>query len=592
MTPPPQPHTLEEELDQIIDLMRRQDAVRIRRQFRAYTGPIEDFKINDLVYAAVLPPVGNSRKLNISWSGPLQITEIINQAMVRIKELNVNKPRIYDAHISKLRLAKKMGERDTNPIFILPRLPKEDMLQLADELSEINFPCKVNDDLVDEFYEDINHGSQHHDDESSTGQIRSSTGKNSVSNKTEPIRSNTRINNSNSSNSTERRSQASEEDLQEEESEEDQDLYQSFIDSDQSINQSINKAPEQQTEHSGGEDITKILQDEDETITEDQLSSTASEEEEAQGIDEDQVTSAASEEESQRIEPEKQKEARPELRIIENTAPSTATESSGSGTRRSGRITKPVEKYDPSPRPRTPRSRARPGVPKSLRRSGSSIVKTIKSALNEAWENTPQRMGPPPIRTRSRSRETRAASLEKLNQPGSIKINKSLCVDKKSRYSVGNRSASRQGSREVEGESSSWTDSEDDIDERKEGGIHVIGKRKILIAKVEKTVVIQPRQGKWIPVSVDNLNRKNKDDFLIPVLLNTIIERNLVVSKFSPQAGALRSPSMYMINNNDIFMQVRKGETLARLVSLEMRGGDEAENGPERTREREMQHFL
>jgi len=49
-------------------------------------------------------------------------------------------------------------------------------------------------------------------------------------------------------------------------------------------------------------------------------------------------------------------------------------------------------------------------------------------------------------------------------------------------------------------------DSEDDIDNRKEGGIHVIGKRKVLIAKVEKTVVIQPRREKWIPVSVDNLN--------------------------------------------------------------------------------------
>ena len=84
------------------------------------------------------------------------------------------------------------------------------MLQLADELSEINLPCKVNDDLVDEFYEDINHGSQHHDDDSSTGQIRSTTRENSASNKTEPIRSNTL---SDSSNSTERRSQSSEEDL-------------------------------------------------------------------------------------------------------------------------------------------------------------------------------------------------------------------------------------------------------------------------------------------------------------------------------------------------------------------------------------------
>ena len=87
------------------------------------------------------------------------------------------------------------------------------MLQLAAELSEINLPCKVNDDIVDEFYEDINHGSQHQDDDSSTGQIRSITGEKSVSNKTEPIRSNTLSNNSNSSNSTERRSQSSEEDL-------------------------------------------------------------------------------------------------------------------------------------------------------------------------------------------------------------------------------------------------------------------------------------------------------------------------------------------------------------------------------------------
>ena len=75
-------------------------------------------------------------------------------------------------------------------------------------------------------------------------------------------------------------------------------------------------------EHSGEEDLIRILQDDDETITEDQLSSAASEEE-AQGITEDQLTSAASEEESQGIEPEKQKEARPELRITENTAPST-----------------------------------------------------------------------------------------------------------------------------------------------------------------------------------------------------------------------------------------------------------------------------
>ena len=116
------------------------------------------------------------------------------------------------------------------------------MLQLADELSEINLPCKVNVNIVDEFYEDINHGSQHQDDDTSTGQIRSITEEKSISNKTEPIRSNTLSNNSNSSNTTERRSQSSEEDLREEESEDDHDLYQSLRDSDQSINQSINQS--------------------------------------------------------------------------------------------------------------------------------------------------------------------------------------------------------------------------------------------------------------------------------------------------------------------------------------------------------------
>ena len=68
-----------------------------------------------MIYAAVLPPpVGNLRKLQLKWRGPLQITEIINQAMVRIKEINVTNHRKYDAHISKLRLAKKFGEQYLN----------------------------------------------------------------------------------------------------------------------------------------------------------------------------------------------------------------------------------------------------------------------------------------------------------------------------------------------------------------------------------------------------------------------------------------------------------------------------------------------
>ena len=46
--------------------------------------------------------------------------------------------------------SRKKWENETlNPIFRLPRLPKEAMLQLEDELSRINIPCKVNQSLVD-----------------------------------------------------------------------------------------------------------------------------------------------------------------------------------------------------------------------------------------------------------------------------------------------------------------------------------------------------------------------------------------------------------------------------------------------------------
>ena len=79
----------------------------------------------------------------------------MNQAQVKIKEINVPNPQENTAHISNLRLVKKIGERDLNPIFQLLRLPKEAMLELEDELFKINLPCKVDQSLVDEFYKGI-----------------------------------------------------------------------------------------------------------------------------------------------------------------------------------------------------------------------------------------------------------------------------------------------------------------------------------------------------------------------------------------------------------------------------------------------------
>ena len=51
MPPPPSPHSLEEELDFIIDIMRNSDAVRIRRQFKSYSKLAQDIQPGG-VYAA------------------------------------------------------------------------------------------------------------------------------------------------------------------------------------------------------------------------------------------------------------------------------------------------------------------------------------------------------------------------------------------------------------------------------------------------------------------------------------------------------------------------------------------------------------
>ena len=101
-----EPCTLEEEMDRVWEEMRVADDVRIRRQFKAYSGRQEDLQVGDYVYAAVLPAVTDSRKLCIKWSRPLVIQEQINETMYRVREIRVKLPRMYTAHRTKLRLAK------------------------------------------------------------------------------------------------------------------------------------------------------------------------------------------------------------------------------------------------------------------------------------------------------------------------------------------------------------------------------------------------------------------------------------------------------------------------------------------------------
>jgi len=44
--------------------------------------------------------------------------------------------------------------------------------------------------------------------------------------------------------------------------------------------------------------------------------------------------------------------------------------------------------------------------------------------------------------------------------------------------------------------------------------IHAIGEKKVLITKVKNLIILPARKGKWIPISVCNLNKKSSNAFL------------------------------------------------------------------------------
>ena len=85
--------------------------------------------------------------------------------------------------------------------------------------------------------------------------------------------------------------------------------------------------------------------------------------------------------------------------------------------------------------------------------------------------------------------------------------------------------------------------------------------------KVSETCSIKPKEGKWIYVNYGSENVQ-PGDYLQPMLLNTIIEQNLHKSKFSPRAGRSKAPAIFIINNNDFFVQLKRGEMLGTLASV------------------------
>jgi len=73
--------------------------------------------------------------------------------MVKVKEYEVKNPRTYVAHRPKIHLAKRLGDKDVNPLFKLPSLPAEAVKDLGEELSWFELPAKtLNAELLDEFH--------------------------------------------------------------------------------------------------------------------------------------------------------------------------------------------------------------------------------------------------------------------------------------------------------------------------------------------------------------------------------------------------------------------------------------------------------
>ena len=158
-------------------------------------------------------------------------------------------------------------------------------------------------------------------------------------------------------------------------------------------------------------------------------------------------------------------------------------------------------------------------------------------------------------------------------QTGSIKNSSSIRSSTRTRYEVAGG-----GSYVQVADESSWSDTEDEADrssQKVKEGINTILGQNSKIAKVKDSVTLNPGQGTWLYL-VEEPWQVNGNGFIFPILFNTIVEKNLFASKFSPRAGVLRSPAIYMINqNNDIFVQMKKGESLGKLVSPMVRNENE-----------------
>ena len=73
------------------------------------------------------------------------------------------------------------------------------------------------------------------------------------------------------------------------------------------------------------------------------------------------------------------------------------------------------------------------------------------------------------------------------------------------------------------------------------GGVEFSWKEKVCL-KVSEMCEIKPQEGKCVHVDYGS-QMSQPGEYLQPMLLNTIVERNLRESKFSPRAGNKKNSS-------------------------------------------------
>ena len=400
--------------------MRASDNVRIRRQFRSYEKPQDEICVGDRVYCAALPPQGNSRKLQLTWSGPVLVTEIINNALVKVQEYGVKNPRTYVAH--KVRVAKKFGEKDVDPLFKLPRIPAEAIKNLEDELSEFELPARQLDaEVMDEFHSqasEIRHrGKDHRSSISSnppvipqnfSGSSIAASSENSEDNFFQSfIQSPGSARSSNSS-----PEQLFQDHFQAREEPRDETTQEALTDDGEITGSAANLIPEPEPAKTP-EPRRPETEVSNEPVRRDDeptgINTPTGVQEELETRDREEVAKEINTPRRQTDEASRPTIYEEEPRPLDG---STTTEDT---RRRSSRISVPTDRYVAEFK--------RPESIKSKRGAKSSIAKSLKAALKESWAQRPDSTAP--LRRRSRSREsssstrTRVASLERV-QTGSI----------------------------------------------------------------------------------------------------------------------------------------------------------------------------